>query len=566
MERIIINSSEAKAGVKALKDLVGGTMGPYGFNVMPFAQNMSQVFRDGFKVITTYVPDGVIQLNMVQRLRDAASMTHLLAGDGTSTTTVFLATLYLTALAEIEDSEAGGVKVMRRLVAEKVTMLLTRMVEELEKMAVKDIGDDVLIKVATLAAANDPVIGAKVAEFVRQIGPTGGVMPPEYSRSGKLETEVAPGFVFQAGLYDKGFLPMGGTSVRIDNPVVIVIDDELTLYEDMAPLIHQYEKEYFNKGVQRPLVFICRDMGGVALATMLLREHKGTGITLPFYCIRYPQVNPGQFTEDIAAVTGARPINKMKGYLMKNFNMAKDGGEVESMTVNMTRTVISRKESDSAMYDGLIQRLEKQIEELANADVELLQAAKDRLSALRGMVGVIRIPGATQGALNWKKEVVEDAVRAAQSALTHGVLPGCGRALIAAQMRTFAYEVAEEFDSLELKIAEIAVLEAAHSVFRQVARNAGVSERVLPWLVESFQYNVDVAKTYLVNEDFVKAARHFDADLTDLGATDKGIYMKKSIVDAFDAGVLDSAHAVIVAVKHSMEEFRLWIQTERWVL
>ena len=207
MSTIIKSHALFAEAIAEMRDLVASTMGPFGAAVMLTRQNQpSLIFRDGAQVIRAHMPADAIKGNAVGRLRDAAEATLKAAGDGTSTTTVLLATLYLSVMEQIEEYEKEGQPVVRRLVADRIVEILGQMEKYLVENAIKVISPDgtinmdLLQKVATISANNDPAIGKVVAELVAQIGSEGSVQV-EYSKSGELETEKIPGYVFPGGLY-----------------------------------------------------------------------------------------------------------------------------------------------------------------------------------------------------------------------------------------------------------------------------------------------------------------------------------------------------------------------------
>lgn len=560
LNRIVTDSAQFKAGVELLRDLVGMTMGPFGSNVMPVGHNkQSEVFRDGARVVDAYRPYDAIEHTAVQRLRDAAIGTMLAAGDGTSTTTVFLSTLYLTALEKIEALEAENKPVMRRIVAEKVVELISNMRTRLTDMTIKDISDDLLAKVATIAAANNPVIGKKVAELIREVGPK-STIEEGITRGAELETSVIPGYTLDAGVYHRSFLPQNSSDLRIENPYIVLVNDSVLTSDNLAHFMKPYNAVCKKDGMLYPIVFVVTDLGGVALTTFLARQavdmngNPVPGMQVPMFAVHAPKEETGQAFEDLAAISGATVIGKNNGVLLNSFDFHKHTGKVTSITISMSRCTIVRpdlKMGAQRAYDGLLERLEALI--AAAEDADSAAAITARLSNLKGKVGVVKIPASTQGDASWRFEVVNDAWRAAQSALLHGALPGCGRAL----MESFSLVVNTDglsSYSVEERIAIVSLNAACESVIRFVLANAGVGTEDADWIIHDLSH-ADPQFTLVIDDLFISERQK----------TDNRTAAKARTLDATEAGVLDSAHAIQNVLLHSAAEFPLWIQTTRWV-
>lgn len=557
--KITDSPTEFIRGIREIRALVGATMGPFGTNVIPTGQQMhSAIWKDGARVIEGYTPNHPIGANAVQRIRDAAQATLRRAGDGTSTTTVFLSTLYLTAMEMIMEAERAQPDqiIVRRLVAEKITAYLDRMIEALQAAAVKDVSHETLIDVATLAGANNRELGEKIAGLIAQIGAKGSVKI-EYSKSGELQTDTVPGYAFDGGVYDPSMLPARSSELVLENPYIVLLYDQLLTEIEVANLVGEWTDKVFTKGINQALVIVSPDIDSQALSMLIARTYADptrgiTDIKMPVFCIRPPKDVPLEdFYQDLSAVTGGIILNRKKGTRFDHFKLSSAGQAVRLVTSTGRTTIIGDNEKGSALEA----RITSQLDELDEAGKVV---ALDRLARLQAKVGVIRIPGPTQGSVLWSQEVVDDAWRSTQSALEHGVLPGCGRALISA----FGAADLEDLNTgglVEYDIAYSAVTAAAQSIFRIVLANGGIGAEIADMYIEYFASIKDTSLTVVVNEDFIKHVR--------INWDNPGDSVRIAPVhNAFEIGVLDSALGVIEAVKNSRAEIGLWIQTKHWSL
>lgn len=565
--QIVSNSEAFQKGVRELRDLVGSTMGPAGGNVaLTLLAMPGAIYRDGAKVIENYQPDDVIEQNAVGRIRDAALATLALAGDGTSTTTVLLATLYLHAIGEIERREASNETVNRRLVVDYIDKLLVDIEQRLIANAIKvTAGDkidmDLLRKVATISANNTPEIGNVVAELVAKIGAEGSVQV-EYSRTGELETELIPGYVFPSGLYDAASLPRGRRQVVYNDPYIVLINDTVTKVEDLNPIVDAHIKQ--NDG--RFLIFICADLAGVALSSLITPVDKAGNI-LPIVAMKPPAGVPlGQFFEDMAALTGAKVFDKSKGQMLgkDQFRFPYNCGTVPKLLTSMTSTTLYHN-PESAPTKDLLERLRQDHDDAPKVDQPAIQV---RINRLNGSVGVIRIPGSTQGSVIWSGEIVDDSYRAAQNALKHGVLPGCGKGLLQAFHEVVDINGVVAEDDPEQLIAVMATNAAVKSIAAQVFTNAGATKDVIEEIVLRLR-NLPNDETYMVNAAFTGIVRQIDAELSapNVSAAPNTLPLldQSCLGNATQAGVLDSAYGVICAVKHTRSEVKLWLLTKNWI-
>jgi len=565
----ITDTADFSAGVRDLVSLVASTMGPFGTNVMLTRNDASFVFRDGAQVIRGYNPVNAVQRTAVKRVRDAAEATLNYAGDGTSTTTVLLGSLYL-AIEEIIAREAkAGKTIIRKPLIDAVVGILDGMAEYLEENVIRVIEDDgsinvdLLAKVAAVAANNNMEIGKVVADLIAQLGHSGGVKI-EYSKTGKIETEVSAGYAFDSGVYNPSFLPYGEKQIVLENPYVVLVNDSMHTWVDLKKILDPFGSKSFDQAEGRALVIVCMDMGGVALATCMAREHRDakgnpTGLQVPIYLIRPPKgLHTDLFFEEMGAVSGARIMSKPGGNLMQSFNWDTDTGKVDRLIASLNTTAIAHSphsRKGRLTVENLVDRLEKEKNDLPTEEQPNVQT---RINRLKGSVGVIRIPGETQGAIIMGKEVVEDSYMACQSAMKHGILPGCGRAL---------YDALESIDVADELAAE-AVDSAIAAVVGAVVGNAGGNDEVVRQMFNAYD-DISSQKTFLVDNIFSELAQEAVSDMTQIGLAKKVAHSEAMqslitdcMVNALEAGVLDSAGGVIAAVKNTRSEIALWGMTK----
>lgn len=588
----IESTSGFYAGVRDLVRLVSSTMGPAGHNVIVTSGDTSAVFRDGAQVVRAYIPNDPIERNAVIRLRDAAESSLRFAGDSTSTTAVFLGSLYMAVEDAIAEQEKKGVIVQRRLVTDRLEAILTAMETYVTENAIKvthkngKINRELLQKVATVAANNDAEIGAVVADLITRLGHSGGVRI-EYSKTGKVETEVNAGYVFNAGLVSPHFLPPGERTVMVENPYIVLANDTIATQADLKKIADGFNQHSFMKNEGRWLIIVCSDMAGVALATSIARQHADqhgnpTGRMLPLLVIGAPKdINSKMFFEEMSAATGAKVISREAGAPIHNFDWLRDVGTAASVVSSLGTTSVQYLDHNKpgrVTVSKLLERLEKEAEAANRDDVS---GFKDRINRLKGTVGTIRIPGNTQGEVFMNKEVIEDSYMACQAAIQHGVLPGCGRAMWNAyanvDFAAFALEERLAMDCIEAAITStvLAVVQNAggdkalvikmldqysHSAFSGNTQNVFVVDGAFMLYAQMLtRGNAPVVETQSsLGKVFGKTAKQGPAAVVSF---ENGI-LADNYRDAIDAGVLDSAGGILAALRNTRSEISLWVMTK----
>ena len=580
----IVDKKRFQAGVENLVNLISSTMGPGGHNVMVASSEQSIVYRDGAQVIRSYVPDDQVERNAVFRLRDAGEASLRFAGDSTSTTAVFLGSLFLSVEKQIAESEAMGTQLSRRLITDRLIELLEKMEQFVTENAIKvlhkngKVNRSLIEKVATVAANNNPEIGQVVTDLIMQIGRSGGVNI-QYSKSGKFEYSVAPGYAFNGGLVSPAHLFPGERQAMVENPYFVLVNDTISDHLSLKPITDQFEAHSIKKEEGRFLVLVCSDLTGVALSSVVAREHsengQKTGKVFPIIAIAPPKdVNVKQFFEELSAVTGAKVFSTESGSLLRNFNFKNDAGTATRMVSTMANTVIEVAENQKSFtgrvtVDQLVDRLEKERDAAQKEDAAGYQ---ERINRLRGAIGTLYIPGDTQGAIFMNKEVAEDSFLACQNAIKFGVLPGCGRAMYDAYSAA-----AGSFGSgsLEYSVAGIAVYNAILATVEAVVKNAGGNRDVASQMLTAYDL-ADPGKCFVVDREFMQnvsdvcragqptpKVRLFSSDNSNIKFVENfEQLLAPSLRDAVESGVLDSAGGIIAAIHNTRTEIALWVMTQ----
>lgn len=589
----IVQNQDFRQGIREMVALVASTMGPAGHNVMLTQEDQSFVFRDGAQVVRSYLPKETVKRNAVLRLRDAAEATLRFAGDGTSTTTVFLGSLYEAVESKIDRYAAEGVVVNRKMVVDALRTMLAEMVTFIEENSIKvthkngKINKALLEKVATVAANNNAEIGLLVADMVAKLGATANVKLA-HSKTDKYEAETAAGYAFNSGLIDPQFLPFGERQVSYENPYIVLVDDTVASFADLKPIADAFNKNSFLNNEGRMLFIVCSDLAGVAKATVISRQHADaqgnpTGRQFALAAIAPPKdVNPKQFYEELAAVTGARVIGKEWGRPVSRFTWD-DAGTVNTIVTSLANTTVEYTDHTRPNRDNVTKLTERLKKDMEAAEKEDVQGFKDRINRLNGLIGTIRIPGLTPGAIYMNKEIVDDSFLAAQNALKHGVSPGCARMLHAAAECVSAFWTEES--TIESGVALNGIDRAVSAVLGAVIHNAGGNDDLVDQVREWYE-SVSIATTLSVDSKFMVYAQNYVRGSANVPAPAPSLVQRmfkstpvgtakgpdyplkmanECLVDAVEAGVLDSTGGLIAALENTATEISLWVLTQNIV-
>ncbi len=451
-------------GVSKLARAVRCTLGPRGRNaVIDKGWGSPTVTKDGVSVAEEIDLKCPYENMGAQLVKEAASKTSDVAGDGTTTATVLAEFIYREGLKALA---AGGDPMS---VARGINMGVEAMVGELKKLADKiDANDSKQIaEVATIAANNDPEIGAKLAEAMKKVGAANGVITIEEGKTADTEVVVVQGMQFDRGFLSPHFVTNHETvKAELDNPYILIFEEKISNAKSLIPLLEEISKK------KVPLVIIAEDIEGEALATLVLNKLKGI---LQVCAVKAPGYGDRRkaMLEDIATLTGGRAIFKDLGIQLENITL-KDMGRAKRVLIDSENTTITEGAGEKKAVDGRADMIRKEIDRTdSDYDREKLQ---ERLAKLAGGVAQIKVGAATETALKERKALYEDSLHATRAAIEEGIVAGGGVALLHARKVLDKLEKETEGDeSLGLGVLRRACVMPC----RMIAENAGVDGTVV---------------------------------------------------------------------------------------
>src|SRR5215813_573951 len=405
-------------GVDALANTVKVTLGPKGRNVVLSRKFGSPlVTKDGVTVAKDIELKDRYENMGAQMVKEVASKTSDLAGDGTTTATVLAQAIYREGIKNV----AAGANPMdlKRGIDRAVEVV----VEELKKISKPVRNKKEQEQVATVSANNDRQIGALIAEALEKVGKD-GVVTVEEAKSIKTELDFVEGMQFDRGYLSPYFVTNPDRMEAVlDDPLILIHEKKISVMRDLVPLLEQVARE------GRSLLIIAEDIDGEALATLVVNKIRGTikvvAVKAPAFGDRRKAV-----MGDIAALTGAKSITEDLGIKLENVRI-EDFGRAKKVVIDKDNTTIVQGAGKRAAIESRIREIKLQIEETtSDYDREKLQ---ERLAKLAGGVAVIRVGAATETEMKELKARVEDALHATKAAIEEGVVPGGGIALFRTQ-------------------------------------------------------------------------------------------------------------------------------------
>jgi chaperonin GroEL len=487
--KIVKFSEEARAkvlrGVNVLADAVTVTLGPRGRNVvLEKSWGAPNVTKDGVTVAKEIELSDKFENMGAQMVKEVASKTSDVAGDGTTTATV-LARAIFTEGAKMVAAGHDPMNLKRGIDAAVQTI-----VEELRKNSKSTKGKDEIAQVGTVSANGDRTIGDMIAEAMEKVGKE-GVITVEEAKGLETQLDVVEGMQFDRGYLSPYFVTdPDRMEAAIDDPYILIHEKKISSMKDLLPLLEQVARS------GKPLLVIAEEVEGEALATLVVNKIRGT-----FSCVAVKAPGFGDrrkaMLEDIAILTGGKMIAEELGLKLENVTL-KDLGRAKRVVVDKDNTTIIDGAGKKPDIEARIKQIRAQIEETtSDYDREKLQ---ERLAKLVGGVAVIRVGAATEIEMKEKKARVEDAMHATRAAVEEGVVPGGGVALLRAQAGLENLQVAPE-----LQFGVSIVKRAIEEPLRWIARNAGLDGAVVVDKVRSQKgsngYNA-ATDTY---EDLMKA-------------------------------------------------------------
>ena len=404
-------------GVNRLADAVKVTLGPKGRNVVLDKKFGSPVItKDGVTVAKEIELKEPLENMGAQMVREVASKTSDVAGDGTTTATVLAQAIYREGIKNVT---AGANPMALKRGIEKAVAAVT---EELKKLS-KPVKGKMIAQVGTISANNDETIGNIIAEAMEKVGKD-GVITVEEARSMETSLEVVEGMQFDRGYLSPYFVTdPERMEVVLENALVLIHEKKISSMKDLLPVLEQVAK------LGKPLLIIAEDVEGEALATLVVNKLRGT---LQVAAVKAPGYGDRRkaMLEDIAILTGGKAITEDLGIKLENIKLD-DLGKAKKITIDKDNTTIVEGAGKPKDIEGRVKQIRTQVEETtSDYDREKLQ---ERLAKLVGGVAVIKVGAATETEMKEKKARVEDAMHATKAAVEEGIVPGGGVALLRAQ-------------------------------------------------------------------------------------------------------------------------------------
>jgi chaperonin GroEL len=457
-------------GVDILNNAVKVTLGPKGRNVvLDKSFGAPRITKDGVTVAKEIELEDKFENMGAQMVREVASKTSDIAGDGTTTATVLAASI----VKEGAKAVAAGMNPMD--LKRGVDLAVEAIVEDLKKNSKKVTSNEEIAQVATISANGDTEIGRFLAEAMKKVG-NEGVITVEEAKSLETELDVVEGMQFDRGYISPYFVTNADKMrVEMEDPYILINEKKLSGLQELLPLLESVVQ------TSKPLLIIAEDVEGEALATLVVNKLRGG---LKVAAVKAPGFGDRRkaMLQDIAVLTGGQAISEDLGIKLENvtLNML---GRAKKVTIDKENTTIVGGAGKKSDIEGRITQIKAQIEETtSDYDREKLQ---ERLAKLAGGVAVIRVGGATEVEVKERKDRVDDAMHATRAAVEEGILPGGGVALLRAVEALKKIRTANDDQKHGIEIVRKAISWPA----RQIAINSGEDGSVVVGkILEKDQY------------------------------------------------------------------------------
>ena len=517
MAKQLLFNEEARAallrGVNIIAHAVKVTLGPKGRNVVLDKKFGSPtITKDGVAVAKEIELKDHYENIGAQMIKEVASKTSDLAGDGTTTATVLAQAIYRGGLRNVT-AGANPMGLQRG-----IDQAVEKVVAELRKMSKSTKDKKEIAQVATIASNNDKTIGSLIAEAMDKVGKD-GVITVEEAKGMETTLEVVEGMQFDRG-YLSPYMVTDPARMEavLEDCLILIHEKKLSVMKEMLPLLEQVAHS------GKPLLIVAEEVEGEALATLVVNKLRGT---LACCAVKAPGFGDRRkaMLEDIATLTGGKAITEDLGMKLENLTLA-DLGKAKKVVVDKDNTTIIEGGGKTGAIEGRIKQIRAQIEETtSDYDKEKLQ---ERLAKLAGGVAIVKVGAATETEMKERKARVEDALNATRAAVEEGIVPGGGVALLRAS---------KALDSLKLSGDEATgadiVRRALEEPIRQIIQNAGLEGSVV---VEKVKAAKDVAYG-------------FDAE-------------SNEYVDMMQAGIIDPTKVERVALQNAASIASLLLTTE----
>ncbi len=518
-KQIIYSENSRQAilrGVNQLADAVKVTLGPKGRNVVLEKKfGGPTITKDGVTVAKEVELKDPLENMGTQMVREVASKTNDIAGDGTTTATILAQSIFREGVKHV--AAGANPMALKRGIDKAVEIV----VKEIEKQAVKVTSDDKIAQVGTISANGDTEIGNTIAEAMKKVGKD-GVITVEESKTMHTELQTVEGMQFDRGYLSPYFISdPDRMEAVLDDPYILIHEKKISNMKDLLPLLEQIARG------GRPLLIIAEEVEGEALATLVVNKLRGT---LNVCAVKAPGFGDRRkaMLDDIAILTGGKSIMEETGIKLEGVRL-EDLGRAKRVVVDKDNTTIVDGAGTEKTIEGRIKQLRAQIEETtSDYDREKLQ---ERLAKLAGGVAVIKVGAATETEMKEKKARVEDALHATRAAVEEGIVPGGGVALLRASIALADLKLDGD-EAIGVNI----IKRACEEPVRQISGNAGFEGATI---VEKVRANKDK------NHGFNAATGVFE--------------------DLVAAGVIDPAKVTRSALQNSSSISGLMLTTEAMI-
>jgi chaperonin GroEL len=512
-------------GVNTLANAVKATLGPRGRNVLiEKTYGAPVVTKDGVTVAKEIELEDKFENMGAQMVKEVASRTSDVAGDGTTTATILAQAIFREGIKLV----AAGHDPMK--LKRGIDKAVEVVVESIKKQSKQIKSRTEIAQVATVSANGDPTIGNIIADAMEKVGKD-GVITVEEGKSLETELDIVEGMQFDRGYLSPYFITdPEKMHIELEDPVILMFDKKISNMKDMVPLLEEVARS------TKPLLVMAEDIEGEALATLVVNKLRGT---LKAAAVKAPGFGDRRkaMLEDIAVLTGGKVIAEEAGMKLENTKL-QDLGRAKKIVIDKDNTTIIGGAGKKGEIEGRIKQIKAQVEEASGEyDREKLQ---ERLAKLAGGVAVIRVGAATEAEMKEKKARVEDALNATRAAVEEGIVPGGGVALIRAIKAVDGFQGADDEEKAGVSI----VRRALEEPLRGIAANAG------------WDGSIVVGK---VSEE--KGSNGFDAarleycDMIEAGIVDPAKVTRTAMQNASSvAGLLLTTEALIAEKPQSKEE------------
>ena len=502
------------AGIDQLANAVKVTLGPKGRNVvLEKSFGAPRITKDGVTVAKEIELADKFENMGAQMIREVASKTNDLAGDGTTTSTV----LAQAIAHEGAKAVAAGLNPMD--VKRGIDLAVTQAVEAIKKQSKKVAGKQEIEQVGTISANGDTEIGEKLAEAMERVGKE-GVITVEEGKSLDFELDIVEGLQFDRGFLSPYFITNPDKMIAdLEDAYILIFEKKLSNLQQILPILEAVAQN------GKPLVIIAEDVEGEALATLVVNKLRGG---LRVAAVKAPGFGDRRkaMLEDIAIVTGGKVISEDLGDKLENVTI-EELGRAKKVTIDKENTTIVDGAGDKKSIEQRAGQIRNEIEATSSDyDKEKLQ---ERLAKIAGGVAVIRVGGATEVEVKEKRDRVDDALNATRAAVEEGIVPGGGSALLRAAQSLAKIESINEAQSAGINI----IRRALEAPIRQIAENAGTDGAVVAGKIKESKSKTEI----------------FDAQ-------------NNEYVDAYKKGIVDPAKVVRTALQDAASIAGLIVTTE----